>query len=67
MEKKKCSVCDSTFEEPKLIGVSIVLENTSGIANTEVEKVSNMFGKTEFHICFCCWLKSLGVKPIKTE
>jgi hypothetical protein len=31
----------------------------------ESKKVRDTFGKTEFNICFTCWLKSLGVKPIE--
>jgi hypothetical protein len=43
-----------------VIGVCI---NCSG-NHPEVDRVKFVFGKTKFHICFVCYLKSLGVNPI---
>jgi len=31
----------------------------------EVARVREMFGDSTFRICFCCWLKAMGVKPKK--
>lgn len=32
-------------------------------AHPELVKVRDTFGKTDFDVCFTCWLKSLGVRP----
>lgn len=60
----KCDMCGNDVYDTEcskeLIGIHIELSGE----HIEVRRVKNMFGKTNFAICFCCWLKSLGVKPI---
>jgi hypothetical protein len=69
MNDTKCSVCgDSLYEEnlkETIIGLNIRLILRDKILHKEFEKVKDMFGTTEFNICYCCWLKSLGVKPLE--
>ena len=62
-----CDVCgeDMTDEsETCLFGLEIKLKmpKKSGKVHHEICRVLETFGKTEFRICFVCWLKSLGVK-----
>lgn len=67
----KCDICgeDMTDEDLKgkyatLIGLEIKLKlpKKSGKVHHEICRVLETFGKTEFRICFVCWLKSLGFK-----
>jgi len=62
-----CNVCgvDMTDDSGNsFIGLEIGLKlpKKSGIVHHEICRVLETFGKTEFKICFVCWLKSLGIK-----
>lgn len=55
----KCSICDHLMDE-EMIAIKI---NYSG-KHVEIKRAEETFGKLDFAICICCWLKSLGIKPI---
>ncbi|GAH92696.1 unnamed protein product [marine sediment metagenome] len=66
-----CDVCgvdmaddNQPFSGTSLFGLEIILKlpKKSGKVHHEICRVLETFGKTEFKICFVCWLKSLGVK-----
>jgi hypothetical protein len=44
-----------------LIGMTISV----GGEHPEIKRLVKTFGKSEFNICYTCWIKSLGVKPVK--
>lgn len=44
-----------------MIGIQITVE---GVNHPVATKMKEIFGKTDFSVCHCCWLKSLGVKPV---
>ncbi len=69
MGKIRCSVCDETVED-----AGCDLENTTmallidvGVDHPQCSRVTEKFGKTNFRICYCCWLMSLGVKPLSEQ
>lgn len=65
MDKIKCDSCGMELTNDKgqtTIGISISLTDNTN-TNLEVRRVKDNFGKLKFNICYCCWLKSLGVKP----
>ena len=64
MTNEKCDICGSIVQGERSMGLEISL---SGIATDEAIRVKEMFGKTEFKACFCCWLKSIGFKKLKKE
>lgn len=57
-----CDVCgiNMTDKECTVIGTNISIQGD----HKEIRRVKNAFGKTDFKICYVCWLKSLGVKEI---
>lgn len=61
----KCDVCGIEMTEPVSEDNGVTVEgmeiNLKG-EHKEVDRVRKIFGKTEFRICFVCWLLSLGVK-----
>ena len=61
-EDTLCCVCghNMTHDGASTIGRSVYI--SSSVPNIEFERVESEFGKSEFHICWVCWLKSLGVK-----
>lgn len=69
-----CDVCGDclTVELPEqptigfvktLIGIILTPYNNNTPEHPEIGKVRKMFGRDRFYVCYCCWLKSLGVKP----
>lgn len=74
-----CDVCGDDMDDLIKVGDSApVLHSLQGLQidlvmmdgakeHREYQKLLNVFGKSEFHICFTCWLKSLGVKPKNVE
>jgi hypothetical protein len=68
-EQIKCNVCGSdltnTETNASVAGMTISISTDRNIHSTEVEfnRVQNMFGQTEFNICYCCLIKAMGVKP----
>lgn len=66
----KCDVCGDEMEDKDSgllegIEISVVWGVDDGPLHPEYKKLIDTFGKSEFHICFTCWIISLGVKPIK--
>lgn len=56
----KCDVCGyDCGVVQKEIGVQLKI----GPDATEHERVKEMFGQTEFVLCWCCYLKSMGINP----
>ena len=55
-----CDVCgiNMTDRGCTAIGKDISVQGD----HKEFQRVENAFGKTDFKICFVCWLKSLGIK-----
>jgi hypothetical protein len=69
MVVEKICECDACgFEQTADEGVwgmtLSLLPDENGVKYPEYDRVFKMFGKTEHKICWCCWLKSLGVKPL---
>lgn len=63
----KCDICGIEMTEPVLEDDGVTIEGMEIKLEgdyREVCRVKRIFGKTEFHICFVCWLLSLGVKKI---
>lgn len=61
-----CDVCGTemgTAESGTLQGIEIKVTDTTEKPHPEITRMVEVFGKTEFHICFVDWLKGLGVKP----
>ena len=64
----KCDVCNEELTDvEKNTTIIGVLFNISKLDkdHSETKRIKEIFGKTEFNICYVCWLKSLGIKPIK--
>jgi len=43
-------------------GLRISIVGSGEFTHPEYEKVIQRYGSEPFHICYCCWLKALGVK-----
>lgn len=63
--KTKCDVCGFDCEMKcnsgnySEVGVEInIMDNA-----IERDRIQKMFGRTEFVLCWCCWLKSMGFVP----
>lgn len=58
----ECAVCKREMYDPdkgfECIGYKISLVGD----HAEINRAKDMFGKADFSICFCCQLKSLGIK-----
>lgn len=64
----QCDVCgDNLSSGVTVIGIRIELPQELTTNLKEVEKVAKKFGRTQFSICYCCWLTSLGVKPLEEK
>jgi hypothetical protein len=67
MRKKVfCDVCSFDLTDDSgyaTIGKVVQLSSSA----PEKQRAINMFGKDKFNICYCCYLKSLGIKQPKTE
>ncbi len=62
MEAVICDVCGDGLnyaDDQRCIGVAFDFSGDHPAAT----RVMMEFGKTNFNICNCCFLKSLGVKP----
>ena len=68
---KKCDVCGDNLYDvtttSTLIGCEVELQDNGVYKHSEYNKVMKMFGKNKFSICFCCYLKALGLKPKVTK
>ena len=55
-----CDVCGINMadKECTVIGTNVTVQGD----HKEIRRVEDAFGKTDFKICYVCWLKSLGVK-----
>ena len=60
----KCDVCGYDLADDTGYGVPAVEVKLLG-AVPEKQRVEELFGKHQFAICYVCYLKALGVKPIK--
>lgn len=68
LEQKEvlCDVCGDNIAG--FIGQQIELSISESVSvPSEYTKVQNTFGKTKFSLCFVCWLKALGIKPINGD
>ena len=72
--KTYCDVCGDclTVELPEqptmgfvktMIGITLTPYSNNKPEHPEISKVRKEFGRTNFDICYCCWLRSLGFKP----
>jgi len=67
----KCDVCGRSLmykkkdgEEIEVVGFRLnITDNILCELPDFMKEIKDMFGKTEFNICFVCWIKSLGIKP----
>ena len=65
MAKYPCNVCGHDMKDLngyRISGVGIRLPR-----NSEGKRAEEEFGDTEFHVCYVCRLKSLGIKKPKKE
>lgn len=63
----ECDVCGDEMEDEKKVlvqGMEIKITSLDKEPHPEYQKLIDTFGKSEFHVCFVCWIKALGVKPI---
>ena len=65
----KCDSCgfDLTVKTEQGERSEIGLHIEVGSSAIEYAQVVKLFGKSSFDFCNCCWLKSLGVKPLGKE
>lgn len=61
-----CDVCGHSMKDPKIgTTVSALYISLTGAKEvSEVKRVKKIFGKTEFNICYVCWLDSLKVPRV---
>lgn len=64
-----CDVCgiNMTDKGCTVIGMNITIQFDALSDHKEIQRLENTFGKTNFKICYVCWLKSLGVKELNME
>ncbi len=65
-----CDVCgyNMSTNNQTTIGCHVSLQKAViGTAFPEYDRVVEMFGKAEHKICWCCWLKALGIKPLEHQ
>ena len=60
-----CSVCNIDLRDEGGYTQSGIEINLLG-ATPARKRVEKLFGKFKFKICHVCYLKSLGVKPLKS-
>ena len=60
-----CDVCGYDLRDEDGRAVSAKDVRLLG-ATPEKQRVNELFGKTQFRICYVCYLKSLGVKEKNT-
>jgi len=69
MEEIKCDSCGTVLTNPitytTITGMHISIFIDKGLNSTEIEynRVMEMFGKSDFDICYCCLIKAMGIKP----
>ncbi|MBE3142916.1 MAG: hypothetical protein IMZ61_03215 [Planctomycetes bacterium] len=62
----KCSVCGfEVKDEPKIFTFGLEISIFGN--HEEASRTRTVFGDGPFKICYCCWLKALGVKPKETD
>ncbi len=59
----ECDVCGYSVKDSGGLANAAIVVRLLG--HPEKERVMEVFGKTKFKICNVCYLKSLGVKPLK--
>jgi len=71
-KRHPCDSCGHDMYDPKtnnsVTGVRIEVAVRPGeekTAHAEFKRIIDTFGKSDFDVCYVCWLKSLGVKPKK--
>ena len=64
---RECAVCSKEMYDTGKGHDCIAAEISLIGDHIEVQRVKDIFGKTDFAICFCCYLKSLGVNTINEE
>ena len=59
-ESEYCGICgiNMTDKECTVIGKSVKVQGE----HKEIQRVKDVFGKTDFKICYVCWLTTLGIK-----
>ncbi len=58
-----CDVCGYNVKDDGGFANAAVVLRLLG--HPEKERVKEIFGKIKFKICHVCYLKSLGIKPLK--
>jgi len=64
-----CDVCGNNLRDDELdsnfIGIEISLKYpATERPHKELRRIEKTFGRLKFDICYVCWLKSLGIKPL---
>lgn len=62
-EKLVCCICGYEFKKLNDIGLRIIFDEK----NPEYKRIKQMFGKTEFYVCWICGLKAVGIKEVNVK
>lgn len=60
-----CDSCGYSMYHEKENGNTIGMSISITEELEEGRNIKKIFGRSKFNICYSCWLKSLGIKPIK--
>ena len=71
-DETECDACGRQLYDPVSDSTIVALHISvaapeNSVRHFEQQKLIDEFGKSAFNICFYCWVKSLGVKPIKRD
>ena len=62
---ENCDLCGDCLTHKGVTDSALGIELDGDHSHPQRQKVLDMFGKDRFRICYCCWLLSLGVKPLE--
>lgn len=72
-KERPCSVCGDNMYDSNLdwsfVGLALSLEpeDKDATLHKETKKMMETFGTLKIEICFTCWMKGMGVKPLKKK
>lgn len=65
MDDIRCDACGISMMDEDGTAVMIGLQIKAIGEHRMVDELLKAFGKSKFHICHVCWVKSLGVELVK--